>query len=90
MKLQLARKKAGKTQERVAKEAGISVAQYQNVEYDKSTPNVRTAIRIADSLGVVDLRELFGGDTVEITGGPGHQSGLPGSPGRRRERRRVQ
>ena len=61
VKLQLARKKAGKTQERVAKEAGISVAQYQNVEYDKSTPNVRTAIRIADSLGVVDLRELFEG-----------------------------
>ena len=61
VKLQLARKKAGKTQERVAKEAGIIVAQYQNVEYDKSTPNVRTAIRIADSLGVVDLRELFEG-----------------------------
>lgn len=51
MRLQAARKQSGKTQEQVAKEAGMSIAQYQNVEYDKSTPNVRTAIRIARAVG---------------------------------------
>ena len=51
MRLQAARKQSGKTQEQVAKEAGMSIAQYQNVEYDKSTPNVRTAIRIALAVG---------------------------------------
>ncbi len=50
--LRAARKKSGKTQVQVAKEALISEAQYQNIEYGKSEPNVRTAIRIADVLGI--------------------------------------
>ena len=57
--LRAAREKSGKTQAQVAKETGISEAQYQNIEYDKSEPRVRTAIRIANALGVQDLRELF-------------------------------
>ena len=58
-KLQAARVRSGKTQEQVAKDAGVSIAMYQRYEYDKSEPGVRTAIRIADALGVTDLRELF-------------------------------
>lgn len=51
MQLQAARKQSGKTQVQVATEVGISVAQYQNIEYAKSAPNVRTAIRIARAVG---------------------------------------
>ena len=51
MKLQAARKQSGKTQEQVAKEAKVGVRLYQQYEYDKSTPNVRTAIRIARAVG---------------------------------------
>ena len=58
--LRAARAKSGKTQAQVAKEAGISEAQYQNIEYDKSEPGVRTAIRIAEALGI-DTMEQFRG-----------------------------
>ena len=47
MKLKAAREQSGKTQAQVAKEVGIKEQSYQKYEYDKSTPNVRTAIRIA-------------------------------------------
>ena len=57
--LQSRREASGKTQARVAKEAGINLQQYQNYEYDKREPGARTAIRIADALGVTDLREIF-------------------------------
>lgn len=60
--LKAARKMSGKTQTQVAKEASISEAQYQNIEYGKSEPAVRTAIRIADALGVKsyqDFKKLF-------------------------------
>lgn len=63
MALRAARKTSGKTQAQVAKEAKISEAQYQNIEYGKSEPNVRTAIRIASALGVksyTDFTKLFG------------------------------
>lgn len=36
MKLRAAREQSGKTQAQVAKEVGISAAQYQNIEYDKA------------------------------------------------------
>ena len=52
MELRAAREVSGKTQAQVAKEASISETQYQNIEYGKSEPTVRTAIRIADALGV--------------------------------------
>ena len=51
MKLKAAREQSGKTQAQVAKEVGIKEQSYQKYEYDKSTPNVRTAIRIARAVG---------------------------------------
>ena len=59
IKLKNARKKAGLTQEEVAKQAGITTVAYQRYEAGKRVPNAVTAILIADALGVVDLRELF-------------------------------
>ncbi len=62
MQLRAARELSGKTQVQVAKEANISEAQYQNIEYGKSEPSVRTAIRIADVLGVKsyeDFKKIF-------------------------------
>lgn len=50
--LRAVRARSGKTQTQVAREASISEAQYQNIEYGKCEPNVRTAIRIADALGI--------------------------------------
>ena len=62
MKLQAARAASGKTQRQVANEAGISERLYQGYEYNRYEPGVRTALRIADALNTVDLRELFGDD----------------------------
>lgn len=45
--LRAAREAHGKTQARVAKEAGIAEQAYQRYEYGKTEPGVRTAIRIA-------------------------------------------
>ena len=59
MKLRAARINARLTQVQVAKEAKIAERMYQEYEYDNSEPSVRTAIRIADALDVIDLRELF-------------------------------
>lgn len=62
-KLRAAREKSGKTQAQVAKESQISEAQYQNIEYGNNNPTVRTAIRIADTLGIRSLKsfkEIFG------------------------------
>lgn len=64
MKLRAAREQSGKTQAQVAKETGISEAQYQNIEYDKSEPRVRTAIRIALALNST-VEALFGAATPE-------------------------
>lgn len=61
MELKAAREKSGKTQAQVASEVNISPAQYQNIEYDKNSPNVRTAIRIARALGTT-VEALFGKD----------------------------
>lgn len=58
MKLRAAREASGKTQARVAKEADVTERMYQHYEYG-AEPGVRTAIRIADALNVIDLRELF-------------------------------
>ncbi len=65
MKLRAAREKSGKTQAQVAKEAGITETAYQRYEYDKVEPRVRTAIRIADTLGVENIKELFGTATPD-------------------------
>lgn len=71
MELRAAREQSGKTQAQVAKEAGVSEVSYQLYEYDKREPGVRTAIRIADALGVKDLRKLFGAATPNIEERPG-------------------
>lgn len=67
MRLQAAREKSGKTQAQVAKEAAVSETMYQRYEYGRNEPGVRTAIRIADALGVVDLRKLFCGSNRKVT-----------------------
>lgn len=59
VRLQAAREKSGKTQAQVAKAAGVSVRVYQYYETGDKTPSVHTAIRIADTLGVADIRDLF-------------------------------
>ena len=64
MKLKAAREQSGKTQAQVAKEVGIKEQSYQKYEYDKSTPNVRTAIRIARALDST-VEALFGAATSE-------------------------
>ena len=71
MELRAAREQSGKTQAQVAKEAKIGERLYQDYEYDKVEPGVRTAIRIADALGVKDLRELFEAATPDIEERPG-------------------
>ena len=66
MELRAAREQSGKTQAQVAKEIGVSEQMYQRYEYDKVEPGVRTAIRIANALGVIDLRDLFRAATPAI------------------------
>lgn len=58
MALRAAREQSGKTQAQVAKEADVSERIYQEYEYDKSEPGVRTAIRIAKALDST-VEELF-------------------------------
>ena len=58
-RLQAAREKSGKTQAQIAREVGVTVRAYQYYETNEKDPGVRTAIRIADALGVADVRELF-------------------------------
>ena len=57
--LRAARIAAEKTQAQIAKEAKITEQAYQRYEYGSSTPNVRTAIRIARALGT-SAEALFG------------------------------
>lgn len=64
MQLRAAREQSSKTQAQVAREANISEAQYQNIEYAKSTPSVTTAIRIARALNST-VEELFGAATPD-------------------------
>lgn len=61
MQLRAAREKSGKTQAQVAREANIAERLYQDYEYDKREPGVRTAIRIARALDST-VEALFGGE----------------------------
>lgn len=66
--LQLKRKNAGFTQSQLAKLAGITERGYRRYEASpkakrKSFPDILTAIRIADALDVIDLRELWGSNS---------------------------
>lgn len=58
MNLKAAREHAGLTQAQVANKALISERVYQNYEYSKNEPNVRTAIKIAKALGST-VEKLF-------------------------------
>ena len=63
--LQLKRKSAGLTQAQLAKIIGITERGYRCYEASetaqrKHNPDILTAIRIADALGVRALRELWG------------------------------
>lgn len=69
MELRAAREKSGKTQAQVAKEICVSKTHYQNIEYDKNEPGVRTAIRIAQALGTT-VEQLFGAVTPDNTKRP--------------------
>lgn len=53
------RKHIGKTQAQVAQEVKIAESVYQRYEHGKRKPSVLTAIKIADALGVQNLRELW-------------------------------
>lgn len=53
------RKAAGMTQLEVAQKVGITDIGYLNYEQGKREPKIGTAIKIADVLGVKDLRELW-------------------------------
>ena len=66
--LQLKRKNAGFTQSQLAKLAGITERGYRRYEASqkakhKGYPDILTAIRIADALDVIDLRELWGSNS---------------------------
>lgn len=54
-----ARHKAGFTQKQVADNVGIAEVSYLRLEYGQK-PSLRTAIRIADLLNILDLRTLWG------------------------------
>ena len=62
MELRAARKNAGLGQRQVAERAKTSETHYQNIEYGKNEPGVRTAIRIAKALNkdTGDMEALFG------------------------------
>lgn len=65
MELRAARDASGKTQAQVAKEADVAERLYQDYEYDKREPGVRTAIRIARTLNST-VENLFGAATPDI------------------------
>ena len=69
MELRAAREASGKTQAQVAKEANVAERMYQDYEYDKREPGVRTAIRIAKALNST-VEELFGAATLDKTNNP--------------------
>lgn len=58
LRLKNAREKAQLTQKEIAQKSNVSERIYQAYEAGKCTPNVHTAIRIADLLGV-DVKDLF-------------------------------
>ena len=58
LRLRNAREKTQLTQSEVARKACISTMSYQRYEAGERTPNVHTAIRLADLLGV-DVKDLF-------------------------------
>ena len=67
--LQLKHKSAGLTQSQLAKLTGITERGCRRYEASesaktKSLPDVVTAIKITDALGVIDLREIWGNNNT--------------------------
>lgn len=63
--LKIKRKSIGLTQRQFAEKAGISERAYKRYEADKKSneyrkPQIDTAIKIADVLGVENLRDIWG------------------------------
>ena len=54
-----ARKAAGLPKSELAKCAGINHILYSNIETRMSEPTISIALRIADVLGITDIREIF-------------------------------
>ncbi len=63
-KLKECRTHKGLTQNDVALQIGVSTRSYQFYESGERVPDVRTAIRIAQVLGVCDLKELWSGNSA--------------------------
>ena len=71
MELRAAREASGKTQAQVAKEANIAERAYQNYEYDKREPGVRTANRIARAVNsTAEALWGYGAAPPDSTKGP--------------------
>lgn len=58
-RLYIARKAAGLFQSELARYAGIDHSLYSRIETQVSKPMISTALRIADVLGITDIREIF-------------------------------
>lgn len=53
------RNAVGMTQHQIAEKVGVTDIGYLNYEQGRREPKISTAIKIADALGVSDLRELW-------------------------------
>lgn len=60
------RTRKGLTQHDVALRIGVSTRSYQFYESGERLPDVQTAIRIAQVLGVFDLKELWSGNFTAL------------------------
>ncbi|MSU09999.1 helix-turn-helix transcriptional regulator [Veillonellaceae bacterium WCA-693-APC-5D-A] len=58
-KLINARCQRGLTQVELAQRANLTVRGYQNFEHGVQSPNIETAICIANTLGIYDLRKIW-------------------------------
>ena len=58
-KLSNARCQKGLTQVELAHRANLTVRGYQNFEHGVQSPNIETAICIANTLGIYDLRKIW-------------------------------
>lgn len=57
--LKKVRKEKGLMQVQVAEKANVSIRAYQNYETSKRIPDVHTAQRIADVLGIENVKDIF-------------------------------
>ena len=60
--MQSLRETANLTQTEIAQKVGISTMSYHRYECGERIPDVKTAIRISDALGVEDIRKLWSVD----------------------------